>query len=203
LRQTSTTAQPRIVSNGVVLKLNAKPAIYFDGSNDYLPIAAGTVDLNPNVNEMIVEWVGSVNDLTVGHNMVSHWNTSTGSQVFQMQMTPANDNLRYAHRYSNGSQSTADTGYAITSGAQYIVVGHTEQNKHEAYYEGVKKTGTNVNAAPNNATTSFTVGTRSSSVGTSPHKGYTQEVIIWSTTTHNHDAANISDDVNAYFFSYT
>jgi hypothetical protein len=119
-----------------------------------------------------------------------------------MQMTASNDNLRAQHRYSNGTLSTADTGYAITSGHQYIAVAHTEQNKHEAYYEGVKKTGTNVNAAPNNATTSFSVGSRSDNQA-GPHKGYTQEVIIWSTTTSSHDAANISDDVNSYFNSYT
>ena len=202
LRQTSTTAQPRIVNAGVVEKLNGKPAMYLDGSNDYLPIAAGTVDLNSNVTSLLVEWVGSVNDLTVGQNMVSHWNSSAGSQVFQMQMTASNDNLRAQHRYSNGTLSTADTGYAITSGHQYIAVAHTEQNKHEAYYEGVKKTGTNVNAAPNNATTSFSVGSRSDNQA-GPHKGYTQEVIIWSTTTSSHDAANISDDVNSYFNSYT
>ena len=200
LIQSSTSAQPRIASSGLIDTLNGKPAVYFDGSGDSLPTSSN-VNLNSSVNELVVAWVGSVDDLTYGQNMVSHWSASTASQVFQVQMTASNDNLRYQHRYSNAIQSTADNGVAITSGDQYIVVGHTEQNKHEAYFEGVKQSGTNVNATPNSVSTSFRVGARSDN-SAGPHKGYTQEVIVWSSSAHLHTASDISDDMNDYYGSY-
>ena len=118
-----------------------------------------------------------------------------------MQWMAATSKLRYLHRYSNGVNSTADMSGTTTSGNQYIVVGHTEQNKHEAYFNGVKATGTNINAAPNSVTTSFRIGARSDN-SAGPHDGYTQEVVIWSTTTHNHEADDISNTLNDYYATY-
>lgn len=198
--QSATASQPKICESGTTITLNGKPAIKFDGSNDSLATASA-FNANVNVNELIVAWVGSVTNLTAGNNMVSHWNSSTANQVFQVQMTASNDNLRWQHRYSNGSLATADNGSAITSGDQYIVVGHTKQNKHEAYYEGVKATGTAQNAAPNDASTSFRIGSRSDNQA-GPHQGMTQCVVVWSRATAADDPDDISDALNDYYSSY-
>jgi hypothetical protein len=200
LIQSSTGAQPRIANVGLIYTLNGKPSIYFDGSNDSLP-AGSAFDANSGVNELVVAWVGSATNLAANNVIVSQWDTGLSNQIFEIQLRGDTDNLRYMHRYSNGTLSTVDNGSAITSGAQYIVVGHTEQNKHEAWFEGVKQTGTNVNATPGNATTSFRVGARSDSA-INPHQGYTQEVIVWSSASHLHTASDISDDINDYYGSY-
>lgn len=201
LVQASTSAQPQIVSSGAVITLNGKPALDFDGSTDSLP-AATNFNINPNINELVVAWVGSCTNLAANNVVVSQWKQgTTANQVMEIQVRADTDYLRYMHRYSNATLSTVDNGVAITSGAQYIVVGHTEQNKNEAWFEGTKQTGTSVNAAPNSVTEGFRIGARSDSA-INPHQGRTQEVVIWSTSTHNHDAAAISAALNDYFASY-
>ena len=198
--QTATASQPKICDAGTTITLNGLPAMELDGSNDSLTTAA-SFNANANTNELIVAWVGSVTNLTAGNNMVSHWNSSTANQVFQVQMTASNDNLRWTHRYSNGSIATADNGSAITSGDQYIVVGHTRKNKHEAYYEGNKVTGTAQNVNPNDASTSFRIGARSDNQA-GPHQGKTQEVVIWSRTTAANDADDIETTLNQRFNAF-
>jgi len=201
LLQSSTASQPQIYSSGATITLNGKPAIQFDGSTDSLP-ASTSFDINTNVNELVVAWVGSTTDLATNQSIVSQWKQGVqANQVMEIMHRADTDYIRYMHRYSNGTLSTVDSGTAITSGAQYIVVGHTEQNKNEAWFEGTKQTGASVNAAPNNATEGFRIGARSDGA-INPHEGKTQEVVIWSTTTHNHDAANISDTLNDYYASY-
>ena len=145
--------------------------------------------------------MGSVTNLAAGNNMVSHWASTAANQVFQVQFLGSTDELRWAHRYSNGSFTSVENGSAITSGYQYIIVGHTKQNKHEAYYEGVKATGTAQNVAPNDASTSFRIGARSDNQA-GPHQGLTQEVVVWSRTTAADDPDDISDSINDYYTSY-
>lgn len=201
LFQSSSSAQPLIFSSGSTILLNGKAAVQFDGSTQSLP-AASSFDINPNVNELIVGWVGSCTDLASNNVIVSQWKQGvSANQVMEIQVRADTDYLRYMHRYSNGTLSTVDNGVAITSGDQYIVVGHTEQNKNEAWFEGTKQTGASVNASPNNATEGFRVGARSDGA-INPHQGKTQEVVIWSTSTHNHDGAGISDTINDYYGSY-
>ena len=200
LTQTATSSQPQIVSAGVVNKVNGRAAMLLDGTNDTIP-AATNFNANSSTTELMVLWVGTVTHGASGQNMVSHWASSTASQVFQVQWVQSTSKLRYAHRYSNGTQSTADLGTTTTSGNQYIVVGHTEQNKHEAWFNGTKYSGTNVNAAPNSATTSFRMGARSDN-SAGPHSGYTQEIVVWSSTSHLHDGNSISTDVNSYYTAY-
>lgn len=198
LVQASTANQPQIVASGLTIKLNNKPAMQLDGSNDSLP-AATNFDANANVNELIVAWVGDVSSVSSGQNIVSHWNSSTGSQVFQTQML-ATAAARAAHRYSNGTLATADAS-GSTANTQYIIISHTKQNKHEIYRNGTKTNGTNVNVAPNNATTSFRVGARSDNQG-APHGGKTQEVVVWSRATAADDPADISITLNDFYTAY-
>lgn len=198
--QAATASQPKICESGTTITLNGKPAIKFDGSNDSLATAA-SFNANANTNELIVAWVGSVTNLAAGNNMVSHWASTAANQVFQVQFLGSTDELRWAHRYSNGSFTSVENGSAITSGYQYIIVGHTKQNKHEAYYEGVKATGTAQNVAPNDASTSFRIGARSDNQA-GPHQGLTQEVVVWSRTTAADDPDDISDSINDYYTSY-
>ena len=198
--QVSSASQPKICSAGSVITLNSKPAVQFDGSNDSLS-KAGTVDLNSNINELIVAWVGSVTDLDNGNNMVSHWGRGTSVQVFQVQLTASNDNLRWQHRYSNGSMATADSGSAISSGTQAIIVGRSVNSTHEAEFDGTTTAGTSVISAPNNATTQFRIGARADNQA-GPHRGVTQEVVVWSRSTLADDADDISDDINNFYSTY-
>ena len=172
----------------------------FDGSNDNL-VYLSTLDLNSGVNELVVAWVGSVSNLAANNIIASHWASGLSNQIFEIQLRADTDYLRWMHRYSNGTLATVDNNTATSSGAQYIVVGHTEQNKHEAYFEGTKFTGAAQNVAPGNATTSFRIGGRGDSA-VNPHQGSTQELVIWSSSSHLHTAANISDAINDYYGSY-
>lgn len=200
LTQTSDAARPTITdSSGNMLTLNGKPAMKLAGAQS-LP-AASNFNANVNINELVAAWVGSVNQLTAGNNMVSHWASSAGSQVFQVQFTASNDNLRWATRYSNGTLNTTDNGSAITSGAQYIVVGMAQHSDHQADFDGTNVVGGTPGAHPNDASTSFRVGARSDN-SAGAHTGFTQEVVVWSRGTAQNDHEAISDTMNTYYSSY-
>ncbi len=200
LSQTSDAARPTITdSSGNMLTLNGKAAMKLAGAQS-LP-AASNFNANVNVNELVAAWVGSVNQLTAGNNMVSHWASSAGSQVFQVQFTHSNDNLRWATRYSNGTLNTTDNGSAITSGAQYIVVGKAKHSDHQADFDGTNVVGGTPGAHPNDASTSFRVGARSDN-SAGAHTGFTQEVVVWSRGTAQNDHEAISDTINTYYSSY-
>jgi len=200
LSQTSDAARPTITdSSGNMLTLNGKPAMKLNGAQS-LP-ATANFNGNVNVNELVAAWVGSVNQLTAANNMVSHWAGTSGSQVFQVQFTAANDNLRWQTRYSNGTLHTTDNGSAITSGAQYIVVGKAQHNDHEADFDGTNVIGGTPGAHVNDATTSFRVGARSDN-SAGPHTGFTQEVVVFSRSVALDDHENIADTINEYYSSY-
>ena len=200
LSQTSNAARPIITSSlGNVMTLNGKPAIYFAGAQS-LP-STSNFNANVNVTELVAAWVGSVNQLTAGNNMVSHWGSTTSRQVFQVQFTASNDNLRWQTRYSNGTLSTADNGSAITNGAQYIVVGMAQNGTQEADFDGSNIAGSPPSVAVNDDTTSFRVGARSdNSAGL--HRGYTQEVVVFSRSTALNDHEDIADTINEFYSSY-
>ena len=200
LSQTSDAARPTITdSSGNMLTLNGKPAMKLAGAQS-LP-AASNFNANANINELVAAWVGSVNQLTSGNNMVSHWASSTGSQVFQMQMTASNDNLRWAVRYSNATGIFTDNGSAITSGAQYIVVGKAQNGVQAADFDGTNVASSPPSVAVNDASTSFRVGARSDN-SAGAHTGFTQEVVVWSRGTAQNDHEAISDTINTYYSSY-
>ena len=200
LSQTSDAARPTITdSSGNMLTLNGKPAMKLAGAQS-LP-AASNFNANANINELVAAWVGSVNQLTSGNNMVSHWASSTGSQIFQVQMTASNDNLRWAVRYSNATGIFTDNGSAITSGAQYIVVGKAQNGVQAADFDGTNVASSPPSVAVNDASTSFRVGARSDN-SAGAHTGFTQEVVVWSRGTAQNDHEAISDTINTYYSSY-
>lgn len=198
LQQTSTASQPKIFSAGSTILLNGKPAIEFDGSNDSL-VGTANVNLNANVNELTAAWVGSVDSVSVGSTMVSHWNGTQANQVFQLQVQ-SNTNMRAAHRYSNVFLGRADDPGTVAN-TQYVAVMHTKQNHHELYRNGSNTVGTKANVAPNDENTSFRVGARSDNQA-GPHNGKTQEVVIWSRAAAEDDASNISDSINDFYSAY-
>lgn len=59
--QTTAANQPRIVNSGVVDKMNNRPALIFDGSNDVLTVASSTATFNflHNGTESAVVFVGN------------------------------------------------------------------------------------------------------------------------------------------------
>lgn len=200
LSQTSDAARPTITdSSGNMLTLNGKPAMKLNGAQS-LP-ATANFNANVNVNELVAAWVGSVNQLTAANNMVSHWAGTSGSQVFQVQFTAANDNLRWQTRYSNGTLHTTDNGSAITSGAQYIVVGKAKHSDHEADFDGTNVIGGTPGAHVNDATTSFRVGARSDN-SAGAHTGFTQEVVVFSRSVALDDHEALSNTINEYYSSY-
>ena len=200
LSQTSDAARPTITdSSGNMLTLNGKPAMKFNGGQS-LP-ATANFNANVNVNELVAAWVGSVNQLTAGNNMVSHWGSTTGRQVFQVQFTASNDNLRWQTRYSNGQLHFTDNGSAITSGAQYIVVGKAKHSNHEADFDGTNVIGGTPGAHVNDDTTSFRIGARSDN-SAGAHTGFTQEAVVFSRSTALNDHEAIADTINEYYSSY-
>ena len=198
--QVSSASQPKICSAGSVITLNGKPALQFDGSNDSLA-RSGSANLNLNVNEFIMAWIGSVANLAAGMNIVSHWGSNTSLQIGIVQYNAGLGKLRHIHRYSNGSFATAVDASATVLNQQAIVVGRSVNGTHEAEFNGSTTAGTTVSAAPNDAITQFRIGSRADTQS-GPHNGKTQEVILFSRSTALDDADNISDDINTFYSTY-
>ena len=198
LVQNTAADRPLIWDGSSIQTLNGKTAVVFSGG-DHLP-AATSFDINPNVNELVTSFVGSIDDVSADRIACSQWNSGADNQVMEIIYKQPTDKIRWQHRYDNGTLATADSA-TITTGDQYIVVGRTINGTHEVLVDNTNTTGTAVSNTPNNQSGAFAIGARSTGLN-KPFDGKIQEVVIWSRATALDDYDDISDLINDYYSSY-
>ena len=198
LVQTTAANQPLIYNGSSIVTLNGKTAMTITGG-DHLP-SNSAFDINPNVNELVVAWVGSIDNEAADRIAVSQWNTGSTNQVMEILYKQTVDKIRWQHRYDGGTLATADSA-TTTAGDQYIVVGRTINGRHEVLTDGAETVGSSVSDTPNNQSGNFAVGARSTGLN-KPMSGKTQEVVIWSRATALDDYNDISDDINTHYSSF-
>jgi hypothetical protein len=112
---TNNTRQPRIVTAGVLNTRNGKPAIVFDGSNDYLQTTSfpttGFTGFSANV---VANWTTTGN--TVGNIQVLLDNNHSNSQGFVFQDRPDLTNRPLTMGYVGASGTGAGANDLITTG---------------------------------------------------------------------------------------
>ena len=200
-QQFTTSAQPKIVHAGNVITRNGKPAVEFDGSNDYLKTTA-TWPQNPN-GALNLALVYESDTLSVGQYIFNSWTTSSASQVWGMN-TMTNGKLRTAARYTNNALPRMDTTSALSTATQYIATATFDGNTTLAYINGTEEDdkynqGT-ASLSPRNTTLAVAIGARQSDGGLD-FNGKIHECIVWSNSTA-HDADAIGDALNEHFSAY-
>jgi hypothetical protein len=196
LQQTSTSAQPKIYSNGT-LQLNSLSAIQFDGTDDYLE-SHNNFGVNPNDTELVALGVGSFDVSGGGDVIASSRNSTTGNNVFELLKIGTNA-VRMQAWY--GTSNTARNSAAVTIGQQYIMAGYAKSGEVAIDLDGTNTTGSAQATDPNNHSQPFVVGARSYNQA-NPHDGYIQEVVVFSNSAVTIDHEELSDSVNEYYSSY-
>jgi hypothetical protein len=202
LTQTATSSQPLIVLAGSPISVNGKPAMRFDGSNDSLP-AATNFNPNPN-NHLTVAAVVRHDVVNVGQQYLTAWSSTPSLQIVQLA-TLSTGIGRAAARYDNAAIPRCDTSSSLSANTQYVVTAHFANNEAVAYFNGVEVldgTGASINGAdPNSHVNTFRLGGRSYD-GALPLDGYMQEAVIWSNTSHQNEADEISVTINDFYNAY-
>jgi hypothetical protein len=200
LIQNSTSAQPQIVNSGSVITENGKPAIQYDGSNDFLATSAFAPNPNGDYNFALVTSFARTS--APGQQTGSSWSGTASLQNFQHTLM-GNAKLRFAVRYNNNSLPRPDSTGTFAINTQIISTATFAHGSCEAYYNGVQefdKFSQNISANPNNNNRIMALGGRSDNA-TFLLEGKAQEFIVWSNSTA-HDAEDISDDLNTYYGSF-
>ena len=200
LIQNSTSAQPQIVNGGSVITENGKPAIQYDGSNDFLATSAFAPNPNGDYNFALVTSYARTS--APGQQSGSSWSGTAGLQNFQHTLM-GSAKLRFAVRYNNNALPRPDSTGTFAINTQIISTATFAHGSCEAYYNGVQefdKFSQNISANPNNNNRIMALGGRSDNA-TFLLEGKAQEFIVWSNSTA-HDAEDISDDLNTYYGSF-
>lgn len=194
--QTTAANQPQIVSSGSIVLANAKPSLYFDGSNDVLTALA----LNSSVLAMNTH--SSVYVHKVGPTWTNYYD------VYERRRTSANE-TNYAPfgdisnrilSYWNGS-SVASSSYQFQLNTQYInnLIGNTTNLGKLYANNSLVLTSTNKigdsNLSPDDAF--LWIGNWSLEYT----EKYVQEVVLWASD-QTSSISSINTNVNAYYNVY-
>ena len=202
LTQISVSAQPTIVASGQTVTVNGKPAVDFDGSNDFM--ARSNVSLNASPRTVFTfAAVFQLDTVSAGGYVASAWSGTQSNQLFQL-LSQSTAQIRFAARFQNGTLSTVQTGANSTAAnTQYVGVGQFKANHSKGVFNGTDFSGTNVNSTVNHATTSLAFGHRSDS-GSGKFNGKLQEFVAWSQITASaaHDRDAISQAIDDHYGIY-
>ena len=193
--QSTTTLQPKIVSNGVVLKVNNKPALYF--ASDYLDTTAFGPNPNGDVNgAAVLRW----DNVTVRQSAASQWGSSSGQQNFFLQMQELVDHTRWGWRYSGSTLAYVDQPVTVAINTQYLISAKFAQDSVTALFNNAAGDVTNNPSGgqtANNSSNVLRIGGLSTNT-TQLMTGYVQEFVLWSNSSA-HSQQDISDDINDYY----
>lgn len=186
LAQSTASFQPRIVSSGVVDKLNGKPAVYFQGVADRM--TTGSVFNHSAVFSTTASWLAS----------------GANRGLFQIGAVNTLGSLMYydtagVQKYILRAQTGGDSGYYTTSGTHVIPFGYAQSGRQEIYINDVigADVGTATLASASNAV--LTVGSLTGIIY--PMLGYVQELVIWTVDYRTSRAAitqNLNNRYNAF-----
>ena len=194
LSQITTLLMPIIASSGVIQTVNGLPAVKFSG--DILDSTSVQINPNGEVNLLAVsQWDNTNQNMIVGNQFYTsnaarnwyYWMRSTG--------------ILSVHHYFGGSQAKVENPASATSAnTQYIMSAEFAHQTANAYYNGTLRTGTTQGGTPENDSTFIRMGALGSNAG-SVLRGYVQEMVYWSNTSHL-SAEDISNDVNDYYSAF-
>ena len=194
--------QPQIVSSGVVITENGKPAIQFDGSNDTLVNnSLFFIADTPNCQFIVCErGIGAITILPVGSTptatVYEHVMLSLGAPYLDFQTS------RYEHLYQ---QSCFGSNLTQSVGSQLLLITiYNGSDKNTASNYNYRVSGGNLTTSNSGSSAHFSerfaIGGRSVQ-GTNIFNGKIQEVIIYNTD-QTANRTVIESNINTHYTIY-
>jgi len=206
--QPSTANQPKIAEAGAIVLLNGKPAVKFDGVDDFLyhtgvyPSWTFMHDGTKNLTSI----VASTNKTARGDIM---GNIISGSDEGIMISLPISNTNKVRVVYGNGNTNIGinqTTTNAVISGNQNIIIHHSDNGNAIASERSYLKLNGTL-SKNNNVTSTPTPGAPRRTMGIGsiygegsvvPFKGKVQEINIWQNDLLT-ELDNIEADINNYY----
>lgn len=192
--QTTAANQPKLVAGGDVITTGGKPAMEFDGSNDYLPIAS---DFNDSLN---------LNSLS---SSVVYKGANTTQQSFVVLLGgSAGSNKRYYQPYidttttkfSYGTNHPAESATSDTDQHLITYVAGSTLSGWRAYLDGTAL-GSGVTTLIDNSNATDQAGIGAYAQGNSHFAGTVQEVVIWDSD-QSANRSGIDTNINTHYSIY-
>ena len=179
--QTSTTAQPKLATAGVLVTENGKPAVDFDGAGDELNATAYD---EPTLTSIVV----TVNDNTAANSRAS---IIAGAASSKSTMSHANDlSLRYDGAFSAGTQTAA-------TNTQYLRFAVRTTSSQTEHVNGASNVSTSLTLP--NASGTINIGRAAS---TYLHfEGRVQEAVLYSSD-QSSNRTDIENNINTFYNIY-
>jgi hypothetical protein len=190
--QTTTSAQPQIITSGVINLDNSKPSLSFNGTTSYLRMGNLT----------------SISNLSVINvcNPISYLSDATNSRFYDIK--DGTNTFQFVRNASSGKMGLKNTFFQSYTGTDYesSVTGQSlfsnlflaSSNSH--YLDGSSESNTGAVAIGEGGTLS-TIGKRGDLVYSTSFYGFFQEIIIYkSNQSSNISAININ--INNFYSIY-
>lgn len=186
--QSTAANQPKIVSSGTIIKVNSKPAIEFDGTNDSLTFAS-----NPFVSKNSYSFfnVGKFYNTNPSFNMM----LSQSDTIIEIRRTGAGNTIQFIM-----GDSGTPTGTATINNIQRL-------------FSVYRKSGVELKAFVNNTQDGSTMTSGTNTISSSTlylgsrggnsylYEGTMQEILIFNTDqSANH--SNINGNINTFYSIY-
>ena len=222
--QSTQANQPRIANLGVIDRQNGKPALIYDGSNDFLGAATASdwefLHYGNHYTNFTVARAGNVTDPEALYTLWGTTNTVTrrGAYLVHDTRSSALRDRALAHVIGNGggvneitclNVQTAATTPANTQFLGYILGNPNTLTVANRSFLATNNNSTQNNntnngiSAPNNPNHALRIGTAANASGTNLFflLGSTQEIIFYSSD-QSANRTGISNNINAFYSIY-
>jgi len=198
--QTTAASQPQIVSSGSVITENGKPAVQFDGSDDYMTLSS--ISLTDRFSEYIVNTHTSV---TSGNQSIgiTRWVSTTNNRQFTLRIQSdteydffISDDGSNSYSISNYSSATVNTQYLHASELNL-----SESQEFEHYRNNVLISSTFSSGYSNLFNSTVNMELCSFNGGGSPFQGYLQEVVFYASD-QSSNRTGIETNINDFYSIY-
>jgi hypothetical protein len=200
--QASTTLQPRIVNAGTIDKINSRPTVLFDGSNDYLGVTTG-LNLFQNVDFAyhfsVVKYTAVP---TAVQNLFMATVNGSGAARFNIGNSAGSKQRTAARRLDADTTSNLDTTVNITTNptlyfsfVRYVI------RDAAVRINNVSNTSnaTFVSSGSTSNTASTTIRIGANATGTNTFNGSLSELILYNTAPPSYRLSNMNTSIMSYY----
>lgn len=186
--QVTASSQPQIYNGTAVITENGKPAVKFDGSNDFLTTASFAVTDG--------EWYASA--------VCTQTALSSKGKIWSADQRGQTRTAQFINMANGTSQTIAfttttkiDSGPTYTAGEQCLLTAQNQSNALEIFKNGI---GNGPVDGSNQVTATRTCEIGAAGTSNNEHNGTIQEVVHWATSQSNR--TGIESNINTYFSIY-
>lgn len=199
MAQTSATSQPLIVSSGTINKINNKPSLLFDGSNDFVTSTNTTLANAFNSSFLL--------NLVINPNNINGGSPLGFNKRIMHSFLDFSNTLQLVINEGGLDKATSGAGSVSAGAGQFYTLNQTLFTFDTAADQGLsnnvtKNTGTSTSGNPSPWFTETRIGACAQSNGINgPYSGNIQEVVMhFGNQTSNR--TGIANNINSYYTIY-